>query len=404
MVRLLRTNRELRRLFLAHSISRAGDAFNTVAIVVLVFDLTGSGLGVAGVVMFEVVPVLLLGPIAGLAADRLPRRRLLVSADLLRAALAAALVVSGGSVALIYAVAFGLSTGAVIFNPAASSLLPDIVGDDDVVTANSALWTAAVTAQVALAPTAGVVIGRFGIEAAFAINAATFVASAALLVGLRAGRTPAEVVVRGWTGFFDGARAVGRHPLLRRLAVVQLLASMSAGATGGLLVVLADRWLGVGPTGFGGLLAAIGVGAVLGPVLFGRFVQSGDRRWLFGPFAVRGGVDLTMAALPHATVAASALVLYGMSTSTGMVAYQTTLQTLIPSETRGRAFAFYDVLWNGARLVSLALGGVVAELASVRLVYVVGGVLLLAAAAVGFSTPVPPAGDRIRDIPRTSAR
>jgi hypothetical protein len=81
MLRLLRSSGEFRRLFLAHSVSRAGDAFNTVALVVLVFQLTGLGAGVAGAVMFEVLPLLLLGPVAGLAADRLPRRRLMVGAD-----------------------------------------------------------------------------------------------------------------------------------------------------------------------------------------------------------------------------------------------------------------------------------------------------------------------------------
>lgn len=129
---------EFRRLFVAHAVSRAGDAFNTVALVVLVFELTGSGLGVAGVVMFEeVVPVLLLGPVAGLAADRLPRRRLLVGADAVRAVVALVLVVVADSVLVAYAVAFGLSAGAVVFNPAAGSLLPEVVGEDDVVAANS---------------------------------------------------------------------------------------------------------------------------------------------------------------------------------------------------------------------------------------------------------------------------
>ncbi len=75
-----------------------------------------------------------------------------------------------------------------------------------------------------------------------------------------------------------------------------------------------------------------------------------------------------------------------MSTSTGMVAYQSTLQTLVPPETRGRAFAFYDVLWNSARLLSLAVGGVIAELADVRVVYVLSALLLFAAAVVGLTT------------------
>ena len=85
--------------------SRAGDAFNTVALVVLVFKLTGSGLGVAGTVAAEVLPVLLLGPVTGLIVDRYPRRRLMIVADLARAALALVLATLGDSVAAAYAVA-----------------------------------------------------------------------------------------------------------------------------------------------------------------------------------------------------------------------------------------------------------------------------------------------------------
>src|SRR3546814_453860 len=164
-------------------------------------------------------------------SDRLPRRRLMIGADVFRAAVALVLVAQAGSVGVAYAVAFGLSAGAVMFNPAAGSLLPDIVSDDEVVAANSAMWTAAVTGQIALAPIAGFVIAAWGVEVAFAINAATFAASALLLTGLRAGRTRADLEVRGWTGVLDGVRAVRAHPLLARLAVVPVLASLSACAT-----------------------------------------------------------------------------------------------------------------------------------------------------------------------------
>ncbi len=394
MLKLLRSSGEFRRLFLAHTVSRAGDAFNTVALVVLVFELTGSGRGVAGAVMFEVLPVLLFGPVAGLAADRVPRRTLMVGADVFRAAVALALVTSADSVATAYAVAFGLSAGAVLFNPAAGSLLPEVVADDEVVDANSAMWTAAVTVQIALAPAAGFIIAAFGVEIAFLVNAATFIVSAVLLLGLQVGRAPADTTGRGWGGVLAGVRTVGTDPLLTRLAIVQVLASMSAGATSGLLVVLADRWLGVGPGGFGTLLAAIGVGAATGPLLLRRFINAGDKRWLFGPFAVRGGVDLTLAAVANPVVAGGALAVYGISTSTGMVAYQTTLQTLVPADTRGRAFAFYDVLWNAARLLSLALGGLLVDIIDIRLVYVISAGLLLAAATVGLTANFEPDPNR----------
>jgi hypothetical protein len=210
--------------------------------------------------------------------------------------------------------------------------------------------------------------------------------SAALLWGLDAGRTPADVTIGGWRGVTAGLDAVRRHPLLRRLAVVQALGALSAGATSGLLIVLAVERLGVAAGGFGLLLAAIGAGAVLGPTLWRRSIRPGYKRWLFGPFAVRAAVDLTLAVVVNPVVAGAALLAYGMSTSTGMVAYQTTLQIEVDPELRGRAFAVYDVLWNGARLLSLGAGGLLADAIGIRAVYLLGAVLLLAAASYGFMT------------------
>lgn len=319
---LLQSRPEFRRLFAAHAVSRAGDAFNSVALVVLVYRLTGSGLGVAATVAFEVAPLLLLGPVAGLAADRFPRRSVMVAADLLRAGLAALLAVYSGSVAVAYLVAMGLSVGAVVFNPAASSVTPDVVDGQELIDANTALWTVAVAAQVILAPLAGLLVAAAGPGVAFGLNAASYVVSAALLLRLRAGRSPGDTGVRGWSAATAGVRAVRSHPLLSRLAAVQVLASLSAGATGGLLVVLADQWLGVGPSGFGFLLAAIGIGAAVGPLVLRARIRASDRRWLFGPYLLRGGVDLTLAGVGNPVVAAGALTAYGVGTSTGMVAYR----------------------------------------------------------------------------------
>jgi MFS family permease len=285
-------------------------------------------------------------------------------------------------------VAFGLSVGSLGFNPAAASIVPEVVGTDEreLVDANAALWTVAVLAQIVLAPAAGGLVATVGPGAAFGLNALSFVVSALVLWRLDAGTTPAMAAVRGWAAVRDGIEVVRSHPLLARLAVVQVLASLSAGATSGLLVVLAESWLGVGPSGFGLLLSCIGAGAVVGPLVLRRFIRPGDRRWLFGPFALRGGVDLTLAAVSHPAVAGGALALYGVGTSTGMVAYQSTLQTVVPAEVRGRVFALYDVLWNAARLASLGLGGLLADAVSIRAVYVLGGVLLLVATLVGLTS------------------
>lgn len=396
MRRLFRTNPGFRRLFLAHATSRSGDAFNTVALVVLVFELTGSGVGVAATVVFEVLPIILLGPIAGVAADRYPRRHVMVVADVGRATLVGVLALAHGEVALAYAVAFGMSLGTILFNPAASSLVPDVVADDELVEANTALWTVAVSAQIVLAPLAGALIGWAGVGVAFGINALSYVGSALFLRGIDVAHRSSSTAVVGWRAVREGVAVVGRVPLLRRLAMVQVLASLSAGATSGLLVVLAADRLDVGPSGFGALLACIGGGAALGPLVLRRWIRAGARRWLFGPYALRGAVDVTLAAATTPAVAAPALAAYGVGTSTGMIAYQSTLQTLVPSGVRGRTFAFYDALWNTARLISLGFGGLLADAVSIEAVYLAGGMLLLAAAVVGFTTP---AGELAADRP-----
>jgi len=155
-----------------------------------VFRLTGSGLGVSGVVVAEILPVLLLAPVAGVVIDRLPRVRVMVDADLWRMTLAGVLPLVDQHLAAVYAVAFGLAAGSVAFNPAAASVLPSVVADEELVAANSGLWSAAVISQIALAPLAGTLVAAWGVAPAFLVNAASFAVSAVALAGLRLPRPP----------------------------------------------------------------------------------------------------------------------------------------------------------------------------------------------------------------------
>ncbi len=194
----------------------------------LVYSLTGSGLGVSGVVLAEILPVLALAPVAGAIVDRLPRVQVMIGADLIRAALAFALPFVDGSVAAVYAVAVGLSAGAVFFNPAAQSVVPAIVRERELVAANSGLWTAAVISQVVLAPLAGVVVAAFGYTWAFWMNAASYLASAAVLRRLSLPAAPAATARAPWYAQArEGITAVTGHRLLRGLAAAQFLAALS---------------------------------------------------------------------------------------------------------------------------------------------------------------------------------
>src|SRR3954464_6540131 len=102
-----------RRLWAARTVSQAGDVLQFTTLALLIYSLTGSGLGVSGLVLAEIAPVLLLAPVAGPLVDRLPRVGVMVAADLWRLAAAAALAVWHDDVAVVYALAFALSAGAV---------------------------------------------------------------------------------------------------------------------------------------------------------------------------------------------------------------------------------------------------------------------------------------------------
>ena len=379
---------QYRRLWSARTVSQWGDVVQTVTLALLVYELTGSGLGVAAVVAAEILPVLLLAPLAGALIDRLPRVRVMVLADLGRAALVGLLVITQDSLWLVFVVAFGTSVGTVFFNPSAQSVLPALVRQDALVAANSGIWSAAVLSQVLLAPLAGLVVVTAGFQVGFALNALSYVVSALVLRGLTVPRPPAPLERRRLLrDAADGVQHLVADRLLRALGFAQLLAALSAGATSALLVVYAREALEVTGSGYGLLLSAIGVGAALGPLVLLRFIRSPRRpAFVFGPFAVRGVVDLVLAATSRLPVAATALVGYGVATSTGAVTFASMLQAETPDHLRGRVFASMDVLWQTGRLVSLGLGAVLADTVGVSAVYLLGGVLLLLAAGFGFGS------------------
>ncbi len=376
-----------RGLWTARTASQWGDVFNTVALALLIYRLTGSGFGVAAVVLAEIIPVLLLAPLAGPVIDRTNPVRVMITADLVRAVLIGLLAISHDSAALVYAVAFGMSVGTTFFNPAAGTVLPSLVGKNSLVAANSGIWTAAVLSQIALAPLAGLLVTTGGYTAAFTINAISFVISAVALIRLPTPITPPQIGRRHLLAQArEGVTVITSHPTLRALAAGQLLAALSAGATSALLVVLAREHLQVGSSGYGLLIAAIGVGAATGPLLLLRLIRDPQRPlFVFGPFALRGLTDLALAATTALPVAMVALAAYGLGTSTGAVTFNSLLQAEAPETARGRVFASMDVLWQIGRLASLGIGATLAEAVGIAAVYVLGGVLLLLAAALGLT-------------------
>src|SRR5947207_11345990 len=161
-------------LWLGQLLSNFGDTLHYIALVVLVFRLSGQGLAVAGVVAAEVVPILLLGPVAGVVIDRFSRKAVLIGADLCRAALALSLLWPQG-VWHAYLVASGLAAGSTFFNPAQQAVIPVLTSAAQRLAANSVAWSTGRLVQIVASAIADDVIALLGTGPALALTAASFV-------------------------------------------------------------------------------------------------------------------------------------------------------------------------------------------------------------------------------------
>ena len=377
-------------LWLAQLTSSFGDTLHYIALVVLVFQLTGQGVAVAAVAAAEIVPVLLLGPVAGVIIDRFSRKAVLIGADLVRACLVLSLLWPQGAWHA-YLVAAGLAAGNTFFNPTVQAVIPALTTEEQRLAANSVAWSTGRLVQIVAAALAGGLIALLGTQAAFALNAATFLLSAAFIAALPIPRHAGQVGTHASRGIGtyladarDGLRFAATDRFVSRLLIVQALASLATGATGAMLVVLSERHLQLPPAGFAWLIGAIGFGALLGPLIPNALARDyRDARWLFAPYVLRGIGDVLLAVFTPLPIALIILFVYGLNTSTGIVVFNSVVQSLVPDDVRGRIFTLLDITWNSMRLVSLALGGVLVDAIGIQALFWAGGALLALAGLLG---------------------
>ena len=210
-------------LWLGQVVSNLGDALNYVALVVLVFGLSHSGLAVSGLVLTEIVPTLLLGPVAGILIDRVDRKRLLIATDLARTLLILLLAVTHVLWA-VYLLAALLAVGATLFNPALQAVIPALLDEQERLAANSVAWSSGRLVQIIGAALAGGLIAWAGTTPAFLVNAASFAFSAAMLVRLSIPSREAPPWMGGLRTWWEDAREgwayARRDPFVARLVPV----------------------------------------------------------------------------------------------------------------------------------------------------------------------------------------
>src|SRR4028119_1452574 len=251
------------RLWIGQGLSFVGDSVSTVALVLLVVDLSGSASAVGGVLVARLLPTL-ASPFVGVLADRLDRRAVLVAGDLARAILVFGLIFVR-DLTVIYVLVFFLGAAQTVFNPTVRAAFPGVVGGGDLTRAN-ALISGTFSFSVMVGPTlGGVLVASVGVEAAFLLDALTFLVSAALISTIP---LPAPERDGEGEGFFGELRAgLGQLAGARvPLAIVAgaFLATLTANATIPAEAFLAKDTFGAGDIGYGLIASLWGGGGRLG--------------------------------------------------------------------------------------------------------------------------------------------
>ena len=370
--RRLPGGRPFHLLLLALATSAMGDWLYNVALLALVFGRTGSATWVALTTAARVLPIVVLGPLGGVLADRHDRRALMIGADAVRMALmvALAVVAAAGLPILLAPVLAALATAAsTVTSPSVAASTARLVEDDDLQRAN-ALRAAIGQGAIVAGPAVGAVVLALADPAvAILLNAITFAVSAAavLAIGGNAAFQPrarAEGDVPSFlTDLRDGARALRGAPVAIRLVAADVLCSGVYGLLT-VLLVLVGRQVGAGDGGYGILLGGFGAGGLVGAALLSRADAPATwRRTLTVALLL---VAASMAALGQSTSLVQALVLAilgGAGMIAGEVLSETALPRMLDDEVLGRAYGLaVPVSLGGIVVGSLAAGPLVSLL------------------------------------------
>jgi MFS family permease len=390
-----------RRLFVAHAQSCVGSGIGFVALPLLAYEFTGSAWAVTAVLLPDIVPAVVLGPLLGVFIDRFGWRHALIAADLSRA-LAFLLLWQAGSLPVAIAGAAIAGIGSAVFNPAALTALGALAPDGERRAAAMGLFGALDDAGLTLGPAlAGVLLAVVAPAALMAVNAGTFALSASLLLTLGRGydnapaaRAPQPSVL---AAAISGWREIAARPQVR----VLLSSSSAAVACIGVInvgeVVLAREILHVGGPGLAALMAANGVGLIVGS-LGAR--QEGGWRW-------RRAYQLGLACMAAELVLCSTglglwallpvFALGGFGNGFALVHDRLLLASSAPAAIHGRLFAFQKACTSLAFGASFIAAGVMIAGVGVQFAFLLAG-LMLAAVLVVTATPLR------REWPRPSVK
>jgi MFS family permease len=396
-------NPVFRLLWLAVLVSNIGTWMQTVGAQWLLVERPHAETLVALVQTAAMLPVLLLALPSGVLADTFDRRRLLIGVQGFQVCVGIVLtaLTAAGRMppALLLTLTFALGAGSALTIPAWQALIPDLVPRVQLPSA-SALGAVSVNLARALGPAlAGVLITQLGVAAVFALNALSFAVFAVALLSWRpAAPDDGDVPERFASALRAGGRYVRHSPVVRRILLRVTLFVVPASALWALLPLVASRQLGLGASGYGVQLAALGVGAVAGAVVLPRARQ----RWSSNLLLVVSSFAYALVLLLVALLNTPALVVIvlvpaGVAWIAVLACVNASMQMFLPGWVRARGLSIYQVVTFGGQAIGAVLWGVCAQAFGVPVAMLLAAMVLVAGAGTAGLWPLRDAGHLNRD-------
>jgi MFS family permease len=376
---VLRQNRNFRRLWYGQIVSQLGDWLVSIALFTLLLNLTGSGQAVGLLLVAEFLPGALVGPFAGVIIDRLPRKLVMIGADIGRALIVLLLLLVDGPemIWLVYLAVASKVTLTAFFEPSRSAIIPSLCRREELVSANAisgATWSAMLAIGAAIG---GIVAGTLGVQVAFVVNALTYLLSAVLIATIRGGDAlpsaaappaaqPTSLIRRTLGELVEGLRYVFARRELAWITFSKALWSIGGGVL--LLLPLFGReFFPLGRDGaisIGLLYAARGLGTGLGPFVALRL--GGDSaqflRRMIGPaFFITAAGYVALSGAPTLALALIAVFVAHMGGSIQWVFGTSLLQMQAPDRLRGRIFSLEYAGLTLTTAISSYLTGVASD-------------------------------------------
>ena len=383
---LLGREPSFRRLFLATLGSGFGTWLALVALEWDVYHLTHSSAWIAALLIADLLPTFAIGLLAGPLVDRLPRRGLMVIADLVRfGAFAVLPFTTNATQIVVLAAIVGAATG--FFRPAAYAGIPNLVEEEDLATANSLLQAVDNLTWAIGSLAGGALVAAAGVDAAYWINSATFLVSAALLVGIPQRLLQvAEAASRGhWQDLKDGFSLTVRARALLTVLVAWNIARLSNAAINVSEPSLALVTFSSGAFGLGLMMGSAGIGLTIGAYLAASWIEKRGLRNVYGASFGLMAVGIGIAAgAPNVWVAAACVVISGCGNGAAVVCNALLVQRGAPDALRGRVFAVLMSSNIAVLTLGMILAGKLTDVFGARWLWGAAAVVVGLAAIAGF--------------------